>query len=214
MQSLRNKLLYKNLKELYASHQEELLFHGWHHITFVTRKALEFSAEFKVDLELLEAAALTHDLNYIVDTTSAVDDGKILRIKELEKAGYSPSEIESIEQTVHESSTENRDADISNLAKALSDADALFKVLPVGPMILSSRFISETKVDLRKWADRILREQQPLLDQGIYFYTDIARKRYLDWAKLNLQWVTMVRDSLDDSDVQVFLDDCKALGFL
>lgn len=213
MQSARNEKLYSKLKELYRSYQQELLFHGWHHITFVTRKSLEFASELSIDMELVEAAALTHDLNYIVDLTSEVDAGRALREQVLGECGFTPEEISNIEDTVHNSSTEFSGGDISDASKALSDADKLFKVLPVGPMIMSSRYIAETKVDIQKWADRIIRDQKPLLESDKYFYTQAAR-RYLKWAQLNLEWVEMVRESLDDPDIQSFLNDCKELGYI
>lgn len=212
--TLRNTELTKNLEALYANQAGSLLFHGWHHVRFVVRKSLEFAKELGVNAELVEAAALTHDLNYLTDTTSTVDAGAQLRTEQLMAVGYTAEEISVIENIVHTASTGYRDADISDMAKALSDADALFKVLPVGPMILSARFITETKTDLHKWAQRIIREQQPLLDGGIYFYTQTARDRYLDWAKLNLEWVATVQRSLDDPDTQLFLEDCKKLGYV
>lgn len=210
----RNRQLTRNLQALYESYTDTLLFHGWHHIRFVARKSVEFAEELGADKELVEAAALVHDVNYLADTTSGVDAGAVLRAEQLQKAGYDAEEIAAIENVVHTASVGYRDANISDMAKALSDADSLFKVLPVGPMILSSRFITETKTDLREWAERIIREQQPLLDNDIYFYTQIARDRYLEWAKLNLEWVAMVQRSLDDPDIKLFLEDCKSLGYL
>lgn len=215
MESDRTKQLLNNLRALYDDYQEELLFHGWHHISFVTRKALEFAQEFPaMNREYLEAAALTHDINYIVDVTSGVDDGQILRAEQLRLVGFDETEIALIEKTVHEASTENSGGNISDAAKALSDGDKLFKVLPVGPMILSARYITETKVDIRKWADRIIRDQKPLLENDVYFHTALARKKYLSWARLNLDWVEQVRYSLDDPDVQLFLDDCRKLDYI
>jgi uncharacterized protein len=213
MNTLRVEQLRSNLEQLYKS-RSDLLFHGWHHIKFVARKSVEFGAEFNINIELLEAAALTHDLNYIVDVQSEVDDGKELREKVLSEVGFSPDEIAYVEDTVHGSSSEFSGGDISDASKALSDADKLFKVLPVGPMILSSRYITETKVDIQKWADRIVRDQRPLLESGKYFYTQSAKEKYLGWAKLNLDWVEMVRASLDDPDIQSFLEDSKELGYL
>lgn len=210
----RNQSLHDNLKALYEDYTDTLLFHGWHHIHFVARKSVEFARELQADEELVEAAALTHDLNYIVDVTSNADTGHELRAEQLRKAGYTNEEIAVIEETVHTASTQNRHADISDMAKALSDADSLFKVLPVGPMILSSRFITETKIDIKKWADGVVSKQQPLLDQGIYFYTEAARSRYLKWAKINLELVATIQESLDDPDIQLFLEDCKKLGFI
>jgi uncharacterized protein len=210
----RTKQLHNTLEAVYQDYQDTLLFHGWHHITFVARKSLEFADELDVDKELVAAAALVHDLNYIVDAKSLVDAGRDLRTKYLAGAGFASNEIEHIETIVHTASTEHRNATISDEAKALSDADALFKVLPVGPLILSSRFITETGTDIRKWADRIIREQQPLLDQGTFFYTDTAKQRYLEWAEVNLHLVRIIQNSFDDPDIQLFLADCKNLGFL
>jgi HD superfamily phosphodiesterase len=57
-----------------------LLYHGWHHIYFVTKKTLEFCEGFTVDTEILEAAALTHDLNYLVAPNSEPDVQEALAI--------------------------------------------------------------------------------------------------------------------------------------
>lgn len=184
-------------------------------MSFVTRKALEFASEFpSINRELLEVSALLHDVNYIGDTTTGVDDGARMRAELLSGAGYSPEEIALIEKTVHDASTEYSGGEISDMSKALSDADKMFKVLPVGPIILTARYLTETKADIKKWADRIIREQRPLLDNDKYFYTQIAKQKYLAWAQINLQWVEQVRASIDDEDVQLFLQDCKELGFL
>ncbi len=213
MSSPRVEALRTTLREIYSP-RDDLLFHGWHHITFVTRKSLEFAREFDVDVELLEAAALTHDLNFITNVKSSVDDGREIRAEVLSKAGFNEHEIPDIENLVHGSSTEFSGGDISDSSKVLSDADKLFKVLPVSPMILSARYITETKVDIEKWADRIIRDQKPLLDADKYFYTKMAKEKYLTWARLNLEWVEAVKQSLDDPDVQLFLKDCKDLGYI
>lgn len=215
MESARNKQLEGDLVQYYKDHSE-LLFHGWHHISFVTRKALEFADEFNgINREYVEAAALTHDLNYLVDTTTEVEAGKELRKEHLTKVGYNQDEINILEKIVYDgTSIHSGNENISNESKALSDADKLFKVLPVGPIILSGRYITETKVNLHTWAERIIRYQKPLLDNGTYFWTTAAKDKYLDWARLNLAWVEQVQDSLSDPDIQSFLEDCKKLGYL
>jgi uncharacterized protein len=210
----RTKLLQDNLITLYEPYKASLLFHGWHHIAFVARKSVEFAAELHADPELVEAAALVHDLNYLVDVKSRVDAGKALRTEQLQKAGFNNDEIATIEDAVHSASTDFRHADISNIAKAVADADSLFKVMPVAPILLTPHFISETKTDLKKWSERIIRDQQPLLEQGIYFYTETAKQRYLGWAELNLKLVSTIRESLDDPDMQDFLEACKTVGLL
>jgi uncharacterized protein len=205
-QSPRTDKLRKDLEKLYGNYQKELLFHGWHHIIFVARKSVEFASELQADKEIVEAAALTHDLNYIVDVrTESPEAGLTLRISHLKDAGFSDEEIEKINSVVQEEHIGYRGPSISDEAKALADADCLFKVMPLTPVLFSSKFITETKVDLRYWAERIIKEQKPLLDQGIYFYTDSAKQKYPDWAKTDLQLVQQVLDSLDDPAIQEML---------
>lgn len=206
-QTQRTQQLRNDLEKLYMRHKEELLFHGWHHISFVARKSVEFAEELHVDKELVEAAALTHDLNYIVDTHSeGPEKGTELQTKYLSQAGFSEDEIAKIHAVVLEEHIGTRNASISDEAKALADADCLFKVMPLTPVLFSSKFITETKVDIRYWAERIIREQKPLLEQGIYFYTESAKKKYLAWAKTDLQLVEQVLEALDDPAVQEMLD--------
>jgi uncharacterized protein len=214
-QTERTAKLATQLEELYGSYKDTLLFHGWHHIYFVARKSVEFASEFNVDKEIIEAAALTHDLNYIVDTTTTGPEaGTKLREKYLSQAGFSNDEISEINAIILEEHVAYRHANISDAAKVLSDADSLFKVMPLNPVLFSSKFITETKIDLRAWATRIIKEQKPLLDEGIYFYTDIAKRKYLAWAETDLQLVAQVLESLDDPDIQEMLDIARKHGVI
>ncbi|HEV2403541.1 MAG TPA: HD domain-containing protein [Candidatus Saccharimonadales bacterium] len=198
-QTKRTAILAKNLELLYGKHKKSLLFHGWHHIYFVAKKAVEFANELDVNKEIVEAAALTHDLNYIVDVRAqGPEAGTALRTKYLKEAGFSESEISEINKIVLEEHTAYRHANISDAAKVLSDADSLFKVMPINPVLFSSKFITETKSDLRAWATRIINEQKPLMEQGIYFYTDIAKCKYTAWAETDLELVEQVLEALDD----------------
>lgn len=89
MISDRTSNLSGELKKLYYEKASDLLFHGWHHIYLTAKKAIEFSDEYpEVNKELLEAAALTHDLNYIVQKNSEPEVGKELRYQYLSNAGF------------------------------------------------------------------------------------------------------------------------------
>jgi len=206
MISKRTDLLSKNLKKLYYEKAPDLLFHGWHHIYLTAKKAPEFAEEFPdVNKELVEAAALVHDLNYIVQKNSEPDVGEQLRAQYLSDAGFTADEVAYIESVVLEAHTATRNANISDAAKALSDADSLFKVMPLTPIIFSSHYIVENKVDIHTWANKIITEQTPLMDQGIYFYTKVANEKYLQWAKTDLELVKQVRDSLEDPAIKEML---------
>lgn len=79
MQTPRTTKLAADLEKLYNDRSADLLFHGWHHIYFVAKKAVQFAKEYDVDKEQIEAAALTHDLNYLVKINSEPEAGKQLR---------------------------------------------------------------------------------------------------------------------------------------
>lgn len=206
--------LRKNLENFYLTYNKELLFHGWHHILFVARKSVVFADEIGADKVLVEAAALTHDLNYIVDRKSEAEAGYELRAEFLKGAGFTQDEINEIENIVVSSSITKRDADISTEAQALSDADSLYKILPVSLVTFSSKYIQETGVSLKEWADRIIKYQRPLLDQGLYFYTESAKKQYTKWAEMDVAFVELIASSLDDPDIISLIEDSHNLGVL
>ncbi|SHN44424.1 hypothetical protein [Cryptosporangium aurantiacum] len=191
---------------LYDRRNHDVPFHGWHHIEFVTSKARDFALELGADATLVEVAALVHDLNYLVDTTTSAASGRDLRQKILEASGASSPEITTIEQIILDAETPTRDGHISVEAKALSDADTLFKALPITPIVLAPLYMSETRRGLRALAEKIVKEQVPLNEDEIYFYSPSARARYGEWGDVNLKLWRCVLDSLDDPDVVKLLD--------
>jgi uncharacterized protein len=194
------------IRKIYEDRAGDLPFHGWHHIDFVRSKATQFARERGANAILVEAAALVHDLNYVVAKNSGPDAGRELRRVCLEKAGFDDADVEHIEQFVCEAHTASRSAQISVAAAALSDADTLFKALPVTPVVLAHRYIAENGISLRTLADKILDEQEPLLRQEIYFYDPAVADRYLPWARANLGLWRSVRDALNDPDVTALLE--------
>ncbi|MFH1253189.1 MAG: HD domain-containing protein [Candidatus Uhrbacteria bacterium] len=214
MNNPKIKKLFKQLNPLYKKHSKNLLFHGWHHIIFVKNKALEFADSINADRFIVEAAALTHDLNYLVKPNSEPEEGKILRQKFLSKAGFTAKEISAVEKVVMESHTRTRNENISPEGMALSDADTLFKALPITPIIFTQKYIIQNRVDIFKLAKKITSEQNPLLKKEIYFYTDFAKTKYLNWAKGNLQLWNNVIEALKDKDVKEVLKTAKEFKIL
>lgn len=208
------KKLDKKITEIYFQHKDKLLFHGWHHINFVRNKALMFGKNLKADPFILESTALVHDLNYIVKPNSDPKDGKQIRRDILSRTGYTKQESDWIERIINESHTANRKKNISIEAKALSDADTLFKILPTTPILFSNKCILENQIDIKKMADKIIKEQKPLLESGIYFYTKEAKQKYLRWAKINLNLWKNIQECLDDQDVKEMLAIAKKLKVL
>lgn len=206
--------LTKELKKLYSVHNKKLLFHGWHHIEFVHAKAKEFAKDIKADAFLVESAALVHDLNHIAKRNSEAKDGQSLRAKLLKKSGYTAEEASRIEKIILECETAYRSKIISEEGKAVSDADTLFKTLPITPIVFSAKYIAEQNVDIKTLSRKIVRDQKKLLDQGIYFYTKKAKTKYLKWARQQLAMWKMVEDALKDKDVQKLLKSAKDLSII
>jgi uncharacterized protein len=211
LSKLNSKLL-----KLYGDKKKSkhLLFHGWHHINFVRNKAIEFGRIIKADLFIVESAALVHDLNYFVKVYSKAKEGAGLRNKILSECGYSAAEINRIEQVILECETGTRGKNISLEGKAVCDGDTLFKALPTTPVLFASKYIAESKIDIQILADKIVKDQRKLLASGIYFYTPLAKKKYLRWAKLNLQLWGNIQESLQDKDVRELLAVAKKFGVL
>jgi uncharacterized protein len=183
-----------------------LPFHGWHHIEFVRDKAIGFAERNGADRSIVEVAALVHDLNYLVERNSFAAAGEELRQRILDRGGVPTATARRVEAVVQEAETRRRDADITLEAQALSDADTLFKVLPITPVMLSHRYLAETGVDLATLAKKITSEQLPLREKGIYFYDPDAAARYRSWASANLNLWEAVAEAVKDPAVQRLLD--------
>ena len=201
MTESKTKKLHNIVFEIYLKYNQMLPFHGWHHINFVTKKAARFANIIKADKEIVMAAALTHDLNSIVEKNSEPDAGKKLRMMLLNQAGFEPADLERVENVISEAHTANRTSQISAEGKALSDADTLFKVLPITPLFFTSKYLEENQVDLKNLANKIVTEQKPLLDQGIYFYIPEVSDKYLKWAYNHMELWENLLLSLEDPEI-------------
>ena len=187
-----------------------LQFHGWHHVSFVRTKAARFAVLGGAEVSVVETAALVHDVNYLVRKNSAAAAGGGLRRAILRRAGVPPDVAGWIERIVVEAEMATRGRDISLEAQALSDADTLFKALPVTPVVLAHRYLEENGIGLRELANKICGEQQDVHDEGFYFYNPEAAAMYTRWASANLQLWQCIRESLDDADVSELLEAVNA----
>lgn len=183
----------------------KLQFHGWHHVSFVRDKAVHFAARNGSDARLVEIAALVHDVNYMVRRNSLPIDGRELRMDILARAGLPIELAEQVDRIVDEAEMRTRHRDISLEAQALSDADTLFKALPVTPVVLAPRYLLENGITLRELAHKIVGEQQGKHDDGYYFYDPEAAATYSRWATANLELWQCIVESLDDPCVNDLL---------
>ena len=198
--------LRKTLIDLYDEKEDQLPFHGWNHIQFVTQKAIEFARHLEADIFLVESASLTHDLNYIAEKNSDPDAGSELRKSILSKIGYRPGDIEIIERVINEAHIVNRHKRVISIeAQALSDADTLFKALPITPVIIEKKYLDENGIELLTLATKIVRDQKVLLDNGTLFYTELANQKYLRWARTNIELWMNVLECLEEEDIRSLL---------
>jgi uncharacterized protein len=193
------------VEEFCREHAADLPFHGWHHVEFVRTKAARFARSNGADESVVETAALVHDLNYLVRRNSPAAAGQDLRSEILAAAGVSEQVARWIERIINEAEMASRGRHISWEAQALSDADTLFKALPVTPIVLAHRYLTENGVSLAELAGKIVGEQQDVHDAGYYFYDPAAAALYDRWASANLELWQCVVESLDDPSVTELL---------
>lgn len=205
------KKLESLVEVIYQENADKLPFHGWSHIQFVRGKAIEIGEQIDADVFICESAALVHDVNYMMEKNSEPEAGEDLRRSLLEQSSYSNEEIKKIEEIILEAHTANRtkDAVLSLEAQVLSDADTIFKSLPITPVLFAHKYLNETGIDIKTLAQKVVDEQAPLILNDVYFYSEFAKKKYSNWAKTNLALFTNILESLEDSAVQGLLNDDK-----
>jgi uncharacterized protein len=180
---------------------ERLPFHGWHHVCFVRTKAADFARYNGAEVPVVEAAALVHDVNYLVRRNSPAAAGRDLRLGLLTGSGAPPGVARWIDRIVDEAEMATRGPEVSLEAQALSDADTLFKALPITPVLLAHRYLAENGITLRELANKIVSEQRGAHDEGYYFYNPVAARTYSRWARTNLELWQCIREAVDDPAV-------------
>lgn len=189
------------LKDIYVKRCQDVPFHGWHHLEFVEAKVREFAPMIGADLLVCSLAALVHDVNHLVVPGSRVATGLDLMHSLLRQVGIDEQLATRVERVVSQAETASRGRDLDVEAQVLSDADSVYKVLPITPVLLVPRYLSETGMDIAALADRILTEQLPLEEEGIYFYIPEVKRRYGAWATSNLTLWSNIVTSLRDPDI-------------
>jgi uncharacterized protein len=182
-------------------HAERLPFHGWHHVCFVRTKAAGFARHNGADIPVVEAAALVHDVNYLIRRNSPAAAGSRLRLDLLIASGVTADVAARIDHIVDEAEMTTRGPHISLEAQALSDADTLFKALPITPVMLAHRYLTENGITLRELANKIVGEQRGPHDEGYYFYNPAAAETYSRWAMANLELWQCIQEAVDDPAV-------------
>lgn len=195
--------LEKETHRIYHDSKIVLSYHDWSHIDFVRHKTAYFSREIEANSFIAESSAIVHDINYVVEINSPPEVGKKLRKKILFNAGYCPEDIAIIEKTILDAHTgyRSKNKNISKESMALSDADTLFKSLPITPVLFAHQYMSENNISLKELAIKIVSEQELLMSNDIYFYTNIAKKNYSKWAKTNIHLWKNIVDSLNDESI-------------
>ena len=92
-------------------------------------------------------------------------------------------------------------------AQALSDADTLYKAIPVTPVLLSPKYMEENGMTVGELARKIITEQGRIEEAGYYFYDAEASQRYTRWAEANLELWRCIDESLSDPDVSALVEE-------
>jgi len=199
------------VRQLCWRYADRLPFHGWHHVNFVRTKAVGFAGHNGADAGVVEVAALVHDVNYLVRRNSPAAAGSDLRLDMLAESGVGKEVAGWIDEIIDEAEMATRHRDISLEAQALSDADTLFKALPVTPVVLAHKYLRENDLSLRELAHKIVGEQADVHSEGFYFYNPEAAALYSRWAGANLELWQCIKEAVDDPTVAELLDAVQAV---
>jgi uncharacterized protein len=219
MRALKNSVVSKAaiahvdqlIRQLCWRYADKLPFHGWHHVNFVRTKAVGFAGHNGADAGVVEVAALVHDVNYLVRRNSSAAAGSDLRLSMLAESGVSDEVSCWIDAIIDEAEMATRHRNISLEAQALSDADTLFKALPVTPVVLAHKYLKENDLSLRELAHKIVGEQANVHGEGYYFYNTEAAATYSRWAGANLELWQCIKEAVDDPTVAELLDAVHAV---
>ncbi|MDT0169453.1 HD domain-containing protein [Pseudarthrobacter sp. BRE9] len=196
--------------KLLTSHSDDIPYHGWPHVRFVADHGARLAAAVGADSDLVAAAGLVHDLNYLVRPGSQVKEGITLMRKYLRDAGYNSSQMDRVTSIVLEADLATRGPIVSSEVACLSDADSLFKVLPVTPVLLARDYLKENHVSLKELAESIIGEQASRLEEGYYFYTDEAKDLYDGLARQSIIMWNSILESLENDEVSLLVEDILA----
>lgn len=75
------------------------------------------------------------------------------------------------------------------------------------PVVFSHLYLAENGIGLRELAEKIVAEQLPLMEEGIYFYDPSVRERYFPWAEANMRLWQEIVESLGDPDIVELLQE-------
>lgn len=189
------------VREMFTTESDVVPFHSWSHTQFVRSKAVQFAQQRRAQVWLVEAAALVHDLNYLVESNSTPLSGTTIRAEVLRECGFARSDIQRIERIIACAHTAWRGRQVDVETACLSDADTLYKALPITPVLFSHRYLSENGISLSELARKIVVEQAHKLEDDYYFYDPELTERYGRWAAANLQLWQAVLESIEDPDV-------------
>jgi len=203
----RFEALSDEVQALLENQADAVPFHGWTHTDFVRKKAVQFASARSADVGLVEAAALVHDLNYVVAPNSAPSAGCEMRREILRRCTFSPDTIERIEQIIDNAHTEHRRPEVDVETACLSDADTLYKALPITPVLFAHRYLAENGIDLGELAEKIVVEQIQKLKDNYYFYDERLMTRYRGWAEANLGLWEAILDAMNDPEVAALARD-------
>lgn len=196
--TVRVKMLADEVKRRLEEHAHKLPFHGWPHTDFVRTKAVEFAAGRGADVVLVEATALVHDINYLVEPNSPPSAGLALRAQLLRECDFSAVEIKRIEEIIEGAHTEYRGRHVDLETACLSDADTLYKTLPITPVLYAHRYLDENGLELGELARKIVEEQVHKHDDNYYFYDAGLAEEYGEWIDVNLGLWKAIQQALAD----------------
>lgn len=198
--------LHDDIRMLLHLNRSTVPYHGWPHVHFVTQNAMRLAQNHGAESALVGSTALVHDLNYLVQPDSQPLVGDELASRYLKAAGFDDLHIARALQIVKEANLSTRGPNVSLEVACLSDADTLFKVLPLVPVLQTPSYLAENQTTLRDLAQKIVDDQLIRLDSGYFFYLSEVESQYLGWAHESVSMWQRVLDALGDPEIAMLAE--------
>lgn len=200
-------LLNSKVFDIFEENKEVFSYYGVRHTKFLLKFGEIFGTDLKSNLFFVKSCCLVHDLFILAQKRGFEKFSFEFETFILVSSGYVEEEILRIKDILFKSRLKYRleNSNIDLEAQAFSDANCLYKILPSNIIFDTKNFLSSRNMSLGELAVMILNEQKSLFSQGKFFYSNIAKEKYLSFVESQIFYWENVLKSLEDNDLKEFL---------
>jgi len=151
--------IFKNIAQIKKILRGKYEEYRWKHVLLVDSYAKQLAREYDLDQNLVELAALLHDIGYTVSEKDHHLTGGPAAEKILQQHGYSPEIIEQIKHCIISHSTKGPKPE-TILAKIITSADALAHLTVIPVYFHQAAHQGYDVENVTQWAEELIEKQR------------------------------------------------------